>query len=420
MYPNEIFEMFKLGKKVSKRISSWDKSGGNRDNVRIEGNSSKVLADIEGPGIIKHIYFTMILQNPLDFRSSVIKMYWDDEKNPSVEVPFGDFFLIGNCRVREINSLMVTVNKGIGGSYGFNTYFPMPFTNNARIEIENQSSSTIGGVFQSLWYHIDYEIFNKQFPEEIGYFHAYWNREKLTKISDTITENDKNKQIWTGKNITGDNNYVILDTEGDGKLVGLFLCIDNIAGGWYGEGDDMIFIDDDKWPPSIHGTGTEEIFGGGASPQIEFCRPFSGFHLIENEDYSGNNAMYRWFIHDSIRFNKNIKWTIEHGHANNFENDYSSVAYWYQKEPHKKFIPLSNVEHRIPRFPQNFESMWGDVIKIGQELISNIAKLNDKQRNILLNPANDAIYLFMEGKYISGLEKLKKVNEVIKQNISNL
>ena len=418
MYPNEIFEMFKLGKKVSKRISSWDKSGGNRDNIRIEANSTKVLADIEGPGIIKHIYFTMILQNPLDFRRSVIKMYWDDETNPSVEVPFGDFFLIGNCRVREINSLMITVNKGIAGSYGFNTYFPMPFSNNARIEIENQSSSAFGGLFESLWYHIDYEILNKQFPEEIGYFHAHWNREKLTKISSTITEKDKNKQLWSGKNITGDNNYIILDTEGDGKLVGLFLCIDNIAGGWYGEGDDMIFIDDDKWPPSIHGTGTEEIFGGGASPQIGFCRPFSGFHLIENEDYSGNNAMYRWFIHDSIRFNKKIKWTIEHGHANNFENDYSSVAYWYQKEPHKKFSSLSSVENRIPRFPKNFDSIWGETIKIGQELISNVSKLNDEQRNELLRPANDAIYLFMEGKYLIALENLKRVNEIIKQKIS--
>jgi len=417
MYSNG-FDLFKLRKKASKRISSWDKSGGNQDYLRIKGNSTKTLAEIEGPGIIKHIYFTMILQNPLDFRRAIIKMFWDNEKNPSVEVPFGDFFLIGNCRVREINSLMMTLNKGVGGSYGFNTYFPMPFSNYARIEIENQSSSTFGGLFGSLWYHIDYEILNEQFPEEIGYFHAYWNREKLTKISNAIHENDKNKQIWTGKNITGDDNYVILDTEGVGKLVGLFLCIDNIAGGWYGEGDDMIFIDDEIWPPSMHGTGTEEIFGGGASPQIEFCRPFSGFHLIENNNYSGNNAMYRWFIQDSIRFNKKIKWTIEHGHANNFENDYSSVAYWYQKEPHKKFRTLPTLENRIPRLPENFESMWIEVITIGQEFISNVSKLNDEQRIELVKPANDAIYLFMEGNYINALEKLKNINEVIKQKIS--
>ncbi len=417
MYSNN-FDIFKLRKKASKRISSYDKSGGNRDAIRIEGNSTKVLAEIEGPGIIKHIYFTMILQNPLDFRRAIIKMYWDNEKNPSVEVPFGDFFLIGNCRVREINSFMVTVNKGVGGSYGFNIYFPMPFSENAKIEIENQGTTPLGGIVEFLWYHIDYDILSDQFPEEIGYFHAYWNRENLTKISSAIAEDNKNKQIWSGKNITGVDNYVILDTEGDGKLVGLFLCIDNIAGGWYGEGDDMIFIDDEIWPPPIHGTGTEEIFGGGASPAIEFCRPFSGFHLIENNNYSGNNAMYRWFIQDSIRFNKKIRWTIEHGHANNLENDYSSVAYWYQKEPHKKYKSLPSLENRIPRLPKNFESIWAEVINIGQGLVSIISKLNDKQRDELVPPANDAIYLFMEGKYINALEKLKNTNEVIKQKIS--
>ncbi|MFX1456739.1 MAG: glycoside hydrolase family 172 protein [Promethearchaeota archaeon] len=418
MYFNDIFDIFKLRKKASKRISSWDKSGGNRDNVRIRGNSTKVLAEIEGPGIINHIYFTMIFQNPLDFRRTIIKMYWDNEKNPSVEVPFGDFFLIGNCRIREINSLMVTVNKGVGGSYGFNIYFPMPFSNHARIEVENQFSSSFGGLFESLWYHIDYEILKEQLPDEIGYFHAYWNREKLTKVSNGIREDDKNKQLWTGINKSGDDNYVILNTEGDGNIVGLFLCIDNIAGGWYGEGDDMIFIDDEIWPPSIHGTGTEEIFGGGASPQIEFCRPFSGFHLIENEDYSGNNAMYRWFIPDSIRFNKKVKWSIEHGHANNFENDYSSVAYWYQKEPHIKFRSLPTLENRIPRLPKNFDLLWTEVINIGQELVSNIANLNKAQRKELLRPANDAIYQFMEGKYSNALEKLKNVNMVIKRKIS--
>ena len=296
MNPNENSNIFKLTDKISRRISSWDKSGGNQDFIQIKRKKTGILADIEGPGIIKHIYFTMILQNPLDFRRAVIKMYWDNEENPSVEVPFGDFFLIGNCRIREVNSQMVTVTKGVGGSYGFNIYFPMPFSKHATIEIENQSSTTLGGVFQALWYHIDYELLKEPFSDDIGYFHACWNRENLTKISDKIDNTNKNKQLWSGKNLDGKDNYIILNTEGDGQLVGLFLCIDNIAGGWYGEGDDIIFIDNDTWPPSFHGTGTEEIFGGGASPSIEYCRPYAGFHMIENNNYSDDPYGFLIFL----------------------------------------------------------------------------------------------------------------------------
>ena len=165
---------------------------------------------------------------------------------------------------------MITINRGTSGSYGYNIYFPMPFSNHARIEIENQGPSTLGGYISAFWYHIDYEKLNEPLPEDIGYFHALWNREKLTRSSDKILKRKKeNVQLWSGKNLTGEDNYNILDTEGDGQLVGLLLSIDNLAGGWYGEGDDMIFIDDDSWPPSIHGTGSEEMFGDGASPKHE-------------------------------------------------------------------------------------------------------------------------------------------------------
>jgi hypothetical protein len=357
---NSFSNLFKLTKRSSHRISSWDKKGRNIDFIHIGSKKTEILAEIEGPGIIKHIYFTTILQNPLDFRYGILRMYWDHEENPSVEVPLGDFFGVSNCRVRLFNSLIITINRGALGSYGFNIYFPMPFSKHAKIEIENQGPSTLGGFFSAFWYHIDYEKLNEPLPKDTGYFHAFWNREKLTKISEKIPAKKKNVQLWSGKNLTGEDNYVILDTEGDGQLAGLLLSIDNIAGSWYGEGDDMIFIDDDTWPPSIHGTGSEEIFGGGASPKHEYSGPYTGFHLIENFDYSGNNGMYRFYIQDSIRFKKRIKWTIEHGHANNFENDYSSVAYFYQKEPHKKFPSLLTLEERIPRLPDNYEQIWSE------------------------------------------------------------
>ena len=230
MVYNSFLNLCQLKNNSNHRISSWDKTGRNYDFIQIKSKETVTLADIEGPGIIKHIYFTTILPNPLDFRNAIIRMYWDNEKNPSVEAPLGDFFGVSNCRLRLINSLMITINRGTSGSYGYNIYFPMPFSNHARIEIENQGPSTLGGYISAFWYHIDYEKLNEPLPEDIGYFHALWNREKLTRSSDKILKREKeNVQLWSGKNLTGEDNYIILDTEGDGQLVGLLLSIDNLA-----------------------------------------------------------------------------------------------------------------------------------------------------------------------------------------------
>jgi hypothetical protein len=161
----------------------------------------------------------------------------------------------------------------------------------------------------------------------------------------------------------------------------------------------MIFIDDDTWPPSLHGTGTEEIFGSGASPKHEFSGLYTGFHLIENFDYSGNNGMYRWYIHDPIRFKKKIKWTIEHGHANNFENDYSSVAYWYQKEPHKTFTPLPEALDRLPRLPDNYEQIWQEYISSYTTIHAKMQQLKEKFPENIDRMFHDAAHDFMQGKY---------------------
>jgi hypothetical protein len=408
----DIFSnVFNLTNETSKRASSWDKKGGNQDGIRIGSKKTAVLADIEGPGIIKHIYVTMILPDPRDFRSAILRMYWDDEENPSVEVPLGDFFCVSNCRLRQINSMIVTVNKGMPGCYGLNAFFPMPFSKHAKIEIENQGNAALGGYNRALWFHIDYIKLNKPFLEDVGYFHAFWNRETLTRVSEEVPKEKKNLQDWKGINLSGKDNYVILDIEGDGKVVGLVLNIDNLSDVWYGEGDDMIFIDDDTWPPSLHGTGTEEVFGGGACPQTEYCTPYAGFHLIENRNFAGNNAMYRWFINDSIRFKKRIKWTIEHGHANNFENDYSSVAYWYQKEPHNKFLSLLELEARMPRFPENYEELRDKMTEVGLKTYALLNKLKDKFPEELellgLNMVDNLIKINMK-KAIPNYYKLKK------------
>jgi len=340
----------------ARRASSWDTTGGNADCVKIEPGETAVLADISGPGVITHIYATMIEPDPMDYRDAVLRVFWDGEEQPSVEVPFGDFFCISNCTVRRFASLMMTVNPGMGNhtiNNGVNCYFPMPFSTGARIELVNQSDRVFGGHLGRLWYHIDYLECDEAGGDDVGRFHAQWRRENPTETADVPRGEGK----FPGLNLTGKDNYTLLEAEGEGHLAGILLQIDNIQGGWYGEGDDMIFIDGDTWPPSLHGTGTEEVFGGGACPDKEYAGPYTGFHLIENRDgvaFSGKNAMYRWYVRDPVCFRKSIRVTIEHGHANDFANDYSSVAYWYQREPHAPFPKLPPLEDRRPRMPEGF------------------------------------------------------------------
>jgi len=341
----------------SKRSSSWDRTGGNDDCVRIDPGKTWVLADIDGPGMITHIYLTIIDPAPLDYRDGVLRMYWDGEETPSVEVPFGDFFCVPNCTVKPFESLMMVINSG--GPHpvnnGFNCYFPMPFSKGARIELVNQGPRIFGGGLGRLWYHVDYEVYDEpSITESLGRFHAQWRRECPTTVWDAPKQE---RLAWPAVNLSDEENYAILEAQGHGHLAGLFLQVNNLQGGWYGEGDDMIFIDGESWPPSIHGTGSEEIFGGGACPSEEYAGPYTGFLQVENrggDTFFGNNAMYRWYMQDPVRFMKSVRWSIEHGHANDFANDYASVAYWYQAEPHALFPTLPPVEKRHPLFPERF------------------------------------------------------------------
>lgn len=342
----------------SKRASSWDRTGGNDDCERIEPGRTFVLADIPSAGCINHIYFTMILPNPLDYRDAVIRMYWDGEKSPSVEVPFGDFFCISSCTPRQFASLMVSVNPSCREEIienGVNCYWPMPFAAGARITLTNESPRILGGGLGRIWYHIDYEVYDEPPPADLGRFHAQWRRECPTEAWNAPKNPDRG--VFPGVNLSDAKNYHILEARGEGHVAGLFLQVNNIQGGWYGEGDDMIFIDDEPWPPSIHGTGTEEIFGGGACPNREYSGPYTGYLLVENrngEMHGGLNAMYRWYLSDPIRFRKSLRMSIEHGHANDYANDYSSVAYWYQKEPHASFSALPAMAARRPKFDGSY------------------------------------------------------------------
>ncbi|MCD6368198.1 MAG: DUF2961 domain-containing protein [Thermoproteales archaeon] len=309
-----------------KRESSWDKTGGNRDFITINKGDAVTIARIKGPGIIKHIWITIHCKDPHYLRKILFRAYWDGENNPSIDTPIGDFFGIGHGVAKHFISLPLSMSC----DKGFNCYFPMPFNDEARFEVVNECDTPV----DFFYYHIDYEVHRREW-ENVGYFHAKWRRE-LTKASD--------KKV----NLTGEDNYLILYAKGRGHYVGCILSVHGLKPGWWGEGDDMIFVDDEKWPPSLHGTGTEDYIGAAWGFNREFYGPFHGFPLKGPEDWTGYHSMYRFHLESPIPFTNSIKVTIEHGHANDRADDISSVAYWYQVEPHIDFAPMPPAEKRIP------------------------------------------------------------------------
>ncbi len=372
-------DMMKLRDSTSARVSSYDRSGGNGDSRSISPGETLELAAIPGAGCIRHLYFTMIGGEHY-LRDTVLRAFWDGEETPSVEVPFGDFFGLGHEKPRFFQSLLVSVNPGTGvvGTFGFNSYFPMPFADGARLTLTNEGPTPVG-----VWYHIDYEKLDA-LDDDVGRFHAQWRQERPTKA----VGEQQNVTIHGGTNLDGKENYVILDAEGRGNVAGYFLNVDNVAAGqhggsgdtWYGEGDDMIFIDGEEWPPSLHGTGSEEIFGGGACPNTEYAGLYAGYHLIGNRDYLGKVSMYRFFVADPIRFQKSIRVTIEHGHANNMANDYSSCVFWYQTEPHAAFPTLPKAADRHPRVGTTpHDAAYQEVQGLQEKAIESLGALTVNQ-----------------------------------------
>ena len=337
----------------SYRRSSWDRSGGNHDCLSLQPGQTVTLLEETGPGRVTHFYWTTINGPRFHFRQLVLRAWWDGEAEPSVEVPLGDLFCVPHSRPVPVSSLAAVINPGSDRllSWGLNLYLPMPFAASARMELTYEG---IHGTCQdplALWYHLELERFDEPLPPEIGRFHAQWRRENPTTARPGI---EANHPRWQGTNLDGKENYVALEAAGRGQMVGLHLQVDNLGGGWYGEGDDMAFVDGrpgEQWPPTYHGTGSEEVFGGGACPNHPYTGPYTGFQMVASPDFAGKNAMYRWYLPDPIYFERSLVWTIEHGHDNNYQNDYTSVAYWYQTEPHQAHPPLPGIEGRLPRFP---------------------------------------------------------------------
>ncbi|HEX9975231.1 MAG TPA: glycoside hydrolase family 172 protein [bacterium] len=315
----------------SNRISSYDVTGENRDFLSIEPGKTVTLAEINGPAIIHHIWVT-ISAEPFYGKKIVFRMYWDDEEQPSVEAPIGDFFGVGHGLNRDYASLpFVCTSEGRAR----NCFWQMPFKKSARIEVTNEGSKTVG----AFYYYIDYREV-KNLPEETRYFHAQYRQE----FPPTPVLFEKNQPQ---KNLDGKHNYLLLDAEGAGHYVGVSYSILNRTMGWWGEGDDFIWIDGERFQ-SFNGTGSEDYFcdawGMRQSQSL-----FYGCPLQEPGYDPGDKAtVYRFHISDPIPFQKSIRVSIEHGHANNRSDYLSSVVYWYQTEPHKQFARIPAVQERLP------------------------------------------------------------------------
>lgn len=341
----------------SRRISSYDTTHGNDDFVKIPKGKTIPIAEIKGSGIIKHIWMTLASKDPMVRKNTVIRFYWDGENNPSVEVPLGEFFGQGWGEEYLLNSSLLVAAPKKGKS--MNSYFAMPFSKGAKIEIENESTEDI----PNFYFYVDYEEWKEPPPTDLR-FHAFWNRQiTYPKTKDKrenewalLGETDKNPLKW-------EDHYLVLETEGKGHFIGLNLYIDSPTPLWYGEGDDLIFIDGNRISPSLRGTGTEDVFNTAWSPKEVFMHPYFGSPRVSDSvGWLGRTHLYRFWLESPIRFEKNFLFLLEHGHANSLTLDLVSVAYWYQSLSQKPLRKLPKAEFRKNQPEINFRHLhkWRD------------------------------------------------------------
>jgi len=293
--------------------------------VIIKPGETFTLAEIDGSGAIQHIWMTPTG----NWRFSILRIYWDGEETPSVEVPVGDFFGMGWGEYAPISSLAVCVNPGSA----FNCYWPMPFRKKCKITMENINNSEE----MRLYYQIDYTL--AHITNDAAYFHAQFRRNRINETSD----------------------YTIIDqVKGEGHFVGVYLAWQVNNNGWWGEGEIKFFLDGDTKFPTICGTGTEDYFCGSYNfdrngKYIPFTTPYSGLVQVISPDltYKAGQrfGLYRWHIMDPIRFKKDLRITIQDlgwHHGGRYlpqKSDISSTCFWYQKEPHTPFPKLPDWQY---------------------------------------------------------------------------
>jgi len=321
----------------SRRWSSFDRTGGNADNWPIEPGQTVTLGETDGAGCIRHIWMTTTEQHN-NLRGLILRMYWDGEERPSVASPLGDFFGLGHAKATYFQSFPLQAFY-----LGLNCWFPMPFAYGARITVTNDSPDD-----SFLYFYVDYHEYDAPVPD-MGRFHANWRRQIVLRDNAPTGPNARGAE--QALNTTGDANYLILDTDGRGQYVGCCLHLDTNEPGWWGEGDDMFFVDGETWPPHLHGTGTEDYFCGAWNyNQLHqtFCTPYYGYHFKGNADYTGKHSQYRFHIEDPVYFRSMLRFSIEHGHANDKQGDWASTAYWYAVGRTKPLPGIPPYEERLP------------------------------------------------------------------------
>ncbi|WP_203226899.1 glycoside hydrolase family 172 protein [Confluentibacter flavum] len=325
----------------SKRVSSYDETGKNSDyKGPIKPGEFFTLCDIKGTGIINHIWITISpTADEMSRNDVVLRMYWDGSETPSVESPIGAFFGQGWEESYDFSSLPLSAGPKNGAALV--SYFQMPFHKSARIEIENQSDTEI----DAFYYYVDYIEVDK-LPNNTLYFHAWYNHELTKSLPDG--ENEWGLLGESRANSSVQDNYLIMETKGKGHFVGVNYYVNSPTPMWYGEGDDMMYIDGES-SPSLHGTGTEDYFNTSWCPKVPFSHPYFGYPRVNGDiGWLGRTHVYRYHITDPIHFDSSFKFTIEHGHNNNLTLDLASVAYWYQDKPFTEFPKLQDKEERKP------------------------------------------------------------------------
>ncbi len=327
---NPLAGLEKLKQFETRRASSSDPDwkNGNGDARPIEPGGTLTLAELEGPGVIAHIWCTIAHDAPFYSRLLTLRMYWDGEERPSVECPIGDFFGIGHGVDKSFVSIPIRVSSD---GRGRNCYWPMPFKKSARITVTNES----GQRCHAFYFYIDWQK-HPSLPDDTANFHAMYRQEFPCVMG---------------------RNYLLADIEGRGHYVGTLQSVYHSSPGWYGEGDDFFFIDGAA-EPQLRGTGTEDYFCDGWGFR-EQDGPFYGTPLWEGYGTGDRSTAYRWHIPDPVTFRKSLRVEIEHKGSQTFpdgkgdgfiERDdlMSSVAFWYQTEPHKPWPALPPGLARLP------------------------------------------------------------------------
>jgi hypothetical protein len=319
----------------SLKQSSYDITGGNRDAWGIPAGGTREVFQATGPGVITHIWFTIAARSVPHLKEIVLRGYWDGNEKPSVEAPIGDFFGLNLGQYVIYQSAYLACSPG----KSLNCYFAMPYRKSARFTVTNEGKLEVG----SFYSNIDYQTV-PSLPDDMLYFHAQYRQ-----AAPCVPVKSDPKL-----NLDGKLNYVYAETRGRGHLMGVTLGVLQNAEGWWGEGDDMIFVDDES-KPLINGTGSEDYFlgswdFGGRDAAMPFAHDQYGAPFIAAAEHTGGRyCCYRWHGDNPVTFQRYLKHTMEHGHANDRGDNFYSVCYWYQTQPYTDYPALPAVADRIPR-----------------------------------------------------------------------